>query len=261
MGQKAGYREPRPKRLDIVKILAILIQMKKTTKGTKTKFLLFTPEREGSEELIKEIEKNGIGKVERASSMDLARTQVVSGEIQCLILNLRSFRFEDVKLVELFYSLNKDITVIVVSRQIEEKAYSRVKDLRYVIVLQRPFREAKIIALFCKKLTTSRENFRREHFRYQADQPASMEMLSNGKTYQGKVVSISRGGAVFESGQDLSLIEHELLRLSIQLTEISKIHLVNAEIVWILKFDSKINKMSVGLKFINPKEVPDSILK
>lgn len=235
--------------------------MKKEKSEPQTKFLLFAPEREGSEDLINEIQASGTGVVERAASMALARAQVISGEVQCLILNLKSFRLEEVKLVEMFYSLNKKITVIVVSKQIEEKAYDRVKDLRYVTVLQRPFREAKIIALFCKKLTTGREKFRREHFRYHADQPASIELLSKTQIYWGKIVSISRGGALFEAEEDMNVIEHELLRLSIQLNDLSKIHLVNAEVVWILPYDSKTKKMSIGLKFINPKEVPNAFLK
>jgi predicted SpoU family rRNA methylase len=233
--------------------------MPKPKSEPKAKFLLFASEVEGSEELKKEIESSGIGDIEKVRSLDLARTQVSSGEVQGLILNLKIFSLNEVKLVDLFYALNNNIMIIVVSRQIDEAAYSKVKDLKHVVLLQRPFREAKVIALFCKKMITGRETFRREHFRYMSNQHGSIEVLSNKNVHMGNIVNISRGGALFESDHDMNLVDHEIVRLGIQLSEINKIHIMTAEIVWISPFDPKTKKMSIGLKFLGSKELVNAL--
>ncbi len=229
------------------------------TSQPKVKFLLFAPEIEGSEDLKNEIENSGIGNVERARNLDLARTQVSSGEVQGIILNLKIFNLREVSLVDLFYALNNDIMVIVVSRQIAEAAYAKVKDLKHVVLLQRPFREAKVIAMFCKKLIAGRESFRRDHFRYSANQHGSIEVLSNSKVHLGIVINISRGGALFESDHDMNLMDHDIVRLGIQLSQINKIHIMNAEVVWISPIDPQTKKMSIGLKFMGSKELVDAL--
>jgi Tfp pilus assembly protein PilZ len=227
-------------------------------KKAKIKYLLFAGEKEGVEEFVREIEATGNATIERAKNLELAKAQISGNEFQCLILNLTSFALKEVKTIEMFCGLNKNISVMIIARHIDELAYDLIKDLKNVVIVQRPVKESKIIALLAQKISTSRETFRREHWRYPTHQEASMEVLANHDVHWGHLANISRGGALFEIDHNINIIERELVRLNILLDQIPRIHIINAEVAWTSPFEKETKKMSLGLKFIDSKEINDS---
>jgi Tfp pilus assembly protein PilZ len=230
-------------------------------KQTLTRFLLFAADLEGIDKLQNEIEQGGIGKVEKAKTLEIAKDKIVAGLVDALILNLKDFSVKEVKTLEMFCSLKPNLAIVAVSRHVDEIAYDLVKDQKNIILVQRPFKEAKIIALLCKRVVTTKDPFKREHWRYPTSQKSSIEILSNQRVHWGSVSNISRGGAFFESTHQVDVIERELIRLNMNLNEISKTHVINTEVAWIAPWDPEAKNMGLGLKFIDSKDITELFYK
>jgi DNA-binding response OmpR family regulator len=225
----------------------------------ETSYLLFAPEREGADDLVNEITQSGLGTVKQGKSLDEVRILVSTEKFDCLLLNLRQFRLHEVQVIEMLRSLSRNLPIVATARYVDEDAYKKVKDSGNLLLLQKPFKEAKIIALFASKLSEGKRSFKREFWRYPTQQQAVVEIFSNNKSYAGTVTNISRGGALFESHQDLACTEREMVTLKIQLNEIGKIHVLKAEIAWHSGFDEKALKCSLGLKFLDPTQFSETI--
>ncbi len=224
------------------------------------RFLLFAPETEGMEEIEKELVTQ-FGKIERSATVKDAYDKIMGGGVDCFILSLKSFESKNLEIIVKLKSLDNDLAIIVLAKSIEEEAMKKSANMKKVVLLQRPLKEAKIISQFCQKILGGQELFNRKHARFRTSQRATIEKPETSESLPGQLYNVSKGGAYIEFEVDkVSLKPKDIVRLVIHLDKISKSHVIHCEVAWCSPYGTVTGKPGAGLQFVNPNDVYEYFL-
>jgi Tfp pilus assembly protein PilZ len=149
--------------------------------------------------------------------------------------------------------------VLIVASNIDKHFGEQLSFLADVHMLLKPITEKSLIGLIRKLLVAHRVP-KQVYQRFNTNQIAQMEALSNGDNILSSMYNLSKGGAYCEyEGQD-PISVGDLLRLKVVLDETQKEYTFNAKVVWTTTKGRFTGRFGCGFKFVSAKDTYRSML-
>ncbi|MGE0632575.1 MAG: PilZ domain-containing protein [Pseudobdellovibrionaceae bacterium] len=99
---------------------------------------------------------------------------------------------------------------------------------------------------------------RQRHQRYPTSEKAHVEVYGQSIQAEAYLRNLSQGGAFLEWNANLPPVSKgDILRLTVELSQVGKKHKVSAEVVWI-KEDA--THAGIGISFIRPEDVVTKLM-
>lgn len=119
--------------------------------------------------------------------------------------------------------------------------------------ISKPYTEKNLLGI-ARKLLAQKTIPRQRYRRFNTNQIAQIETLSDGSNRLTSMYNLSKGGAYceFEGGQQMSI--GELVRLKIILSETNTEHSVNAKVVWTTARGRFSGRQGLGVRFLSVKD-------
>ena len=96
------------------------------------------------------------------------------------------------------------------------------------------------------------------HQRYLTREKAHVEVYGRSVQAEAYVLNLSQSGAFLEWNTDLPAISKgDILRLTVELSQVGKKHKVSAEVIWI---NDELENVGIGISFIKPEDVVTKLM-
>ena len=134
---------------------------------------------------------------------------------------------------------------------------NQFKDVRNVVLLEKPYENKDLLGIARKFLRDSQVNQRR-YRRFETQQQALLESYQKDFSANTMIYNISRGGAYIKGDlEDMS--QGDLLRVNFELDELKKNHTMSAKVVW-TSGQVGAPERAAGLQFISKEAIYNYLL-
>lgn len=185
--------------------------------------------------------------------------KITRQNIELLIMNLGNFTKNKVQLAQDLRSLGYGFPIMILAHIITTDTHKIISDLSNTVLLEKPY-ELKDLTGLSEKLIDGRPVRQRIFRRYYTNETAQLELFKGGQAITSKIRNLSRGGAFIEyKGPQLAL--GDVLRLNIDLKQVSRHYEVNAKVVWATQKSPWGDDPGVGVEFIKSKDFYQNLLR
>lgn len=99
---------------------------------------------------------------------------------------------------------------------------------------------------------------RQRHQRFVTREKANVEVYGQTVQVEAYMRNLSQSGAFLEWNENLPpIMKGDILRLTVDLSQVGKKHKVSAEVIWI---KSDLENSGVGISFIRPEDVVNKLM-
>lgn len=172
----------------------------------------------------------------------------------CIVFNAVTFDTAALMLIEAFSMLFSSVTVIIVTANVEKEHRKRIRKLKHLVLLEGAY-DANTFRELCEKVTKGQEVYQRSHERYPTSQAVELEVLSSKTTFRALMRNMSRGGAYFDVDAEAAIEEGDLVKITIQLDQLSRAHQVYGEVMRYAQDAFGPGKAGFGIRYISSDEL------
>lgn len=179
--------------------------------------------------------------------------------VDLMIMNLQNFTKSKIQLASDLRGLGYNFPVLVLAHIIATDTYQIIRDIPNTILLEKPY-EVKDLTGISEKLIEGRNVQQRIFRRFYTNETAELELFKNGQAVSGKIRDLSRGGAFVEyQGPEIST--GEMVRMNIDLKQVSRQYAVNAKVVWSTRKSPWSKDPGIGVEFIKQTDYYQNLLR
>lgn len=217
------------------------------------KILLAGESKETSREIKESIEAHLPYQLYAAYDVIATEKQLESKVFNLLIMESRIFSMEEYQTILEFREDGLTAPILYICDQLKiPKDYFLNENINLHFVT-RPVSEKNILGITRKLLaqkTIPKQKFRR----FNTNQIAQIETLTDGDNLLTSMYNLSKGGAYceFDGGKQMSI--GDLIRLKIILSETNTEHSVNAKVVWTTSRGRFSGRQGLGVRFLTAKD-------
>jgi Tfp pilus assembly protein PilZ len=189
-------------------------------------------------------------------SYDAKATQDLLSQrsIHMLLFETNKFSDEELQLLKEIRGIGYVYPVLIVAEKIEVPNLLASVDKFKAHVLEKPF-EFKALRGIAQKLMMARTVPQQMHRRFKTQQNAVLETYISGEVITSHMYNLSVGGAYFEFAGKPRIGVGDLVRLKVNLNDLSREHCVNARVVWTTRKGSNGSGAGVGVRFIKGTDI------
>lgn len=223
------------------------------------RFILFSSDNEETAQILQGFTHHESFKIEIVDNLKTVMDRVTAGEVNCFLFNVAECEQNAVKVIGKIKDAGPKLSVVVLSKKVQKDAIEMLRQMRHVVVLEKPLKEFELDKI-CHKISVGGDISQRQHKRFDTLQKANLEKLSTGEKIVADVYNISKSGAYVEVSEG-RLTKGEVLKMTIQLDKLSKAHTMHAEVIWTVQKGFSHGKPGAGLRFMNVEEVYTTLLE
>lgn len=191
---------------------------------------------------------------------DLTHEMLTQKSIQMLLFETNKFVEADLQLLKDSRSIGFTYPSLIVADKIEVPNFAAIADKMKSHILSKPF-EFKALRGITQKLMLSRNVPQQMHKRFKTQQSLMLETYATGELHPSNMYNLSVGGAYCEFTEKPKVSVGELVRLRVNLNDVSKEHSLSARVVWTTRNGPNGGEFGVGLRFIKGQEIYKQILE
>lgn len=195
-------------------------------------------------------------------SSDPRETEVTitSKAIHLVLYETKSFSSTDFQFTKEIRSLGYSYPILVLSESIGFEEFFQVADKNKVHFLEKPF-EPKALSGIVRKLMTTRQIPQQMFRRFKTNQTSMVETYLSGEALNGQMFNLSVGGAYFEFPKKPNLVTGDLVRLKVNLEDISREYAVHARVIWTTHKGAYSGGPGCGMKFVKGQEIYKQLME
>ncbi len=217
--------------------------------GNRTEFVF---------ELKNKLVRNKLYTVKLVESLDMAVASLTSQAYHTVIMDMEVVTDEKVQLAANLKRLGYGFPVLIVGKSISKTCYEKLEKIPRLVLLEKPFEDKDFFGIM-SKMISGREVKQKQHRRFYTNQTARIELFGSAAPVPAKMLNLSKGGAYFEvTGDNLDV--GKIVKLNVDLSEVSKQYQVNARVVWKSPNKDKMVSNNIGVEFIHATDVYRNLL-
>lgn len=151
------------------------------------------------------------------------------------------------------------LPILVLAKDLDPAAMKASIMNERVHFTEKPFELTGLRGLVMK-LIKQRNIPQQQYKRFRTNQKLAIESYSTGEVIESSMYNLSVGGAYFESTSKCQASIGELLKMSVNLSDVSSSHLMNARVIWTTKKGTYSGGYGMGVKFVKNEEVYKQLL-
>ncbi len=221
-----------------------------------SKILIIGNRTESIHELKQKLVRNRTYSVKLVESIDMAVTSLSHQAYHLVIMDLEHVTDDRIQLASNLKRLGYGFPILILGKTFSKTCFAKVEKISRLILLEKPFEEKDFMGIV-SKMITGRDIKQKQHRRFRTNQPASLALYGQDKAMPAKMLNLSKGGANIELGE-LNVEVGKIIKLNIELDQMSRQYEVNARIVWVTN-GSKEGRQ-IGLEFIHASDVYRNLL-
>ena len=219
----------------------------------KYKFLLYDLDHKDIRDFHKDISNKLVGEIFHPENLiEVLNILKKDGQF-IIILNTSDLNEKNLDAISRIRLVNQDNFVIILSNQINNEVTELSKRSKRLVILQRPMKEADVVALFCEKVILGGDVYQREHPRFDTKEMAYLEKVNGGEYSSGTILNISKGGAYIELDKKIQISRSDSVKLTLSLGN-DKERVFMAEVAWADVPSAQKERLGVGLRFVATKK-------
>jgi Tfp pilus assembly protein PilZ len=151
--------------------------------------------------------------------------------------------------------------VIVMAKPTPSQALSSLRAMAQIVFLEKPFENKDLVGI-ARKMLSARVVAQRVHRRFNTAEIAAVELYGRSDSYNSRVCNMSKGGAYLEFSNHLPIRVGDMVRMKVELKDVSRIYTVPARVVWTggtAGRSSAAPKLGVGVEFVGLPDVKKTI--
>lgn len=221
--------------------------------------ILIVGRRSGETASLRErIARNKLYRVDVSEIASDAIEKMMTEKLDLVMFNLDTFTREKIKIASEVKSLGRAFPTLILARVIAPETYRMVEAMDKTVILEKPYEDKDLWGLV-DKMAQGRVVSQRIHRRFYTNQRAEIEPLGLGNVKPTQVFNLSRGGAYLEATEH-NLQKGDLVRLNVNLKEISKQYVVSAKVVWTTPKGMESGQPGIGVEFLRSGDVYRNLL-
>ncbi|MGE0763982.1 MAG: PilZ domain-containing protein [Bdellovibrionales bacterium] len=189
-------------------------------------------------------------------SFDRKMTQDLLGQrsIQMLLFETNKFVENDLILLKDVRASGFVYPSLIIAESIEVPNFLAVAEKFKTHLLTKPF-EFKALRGITQKLMLARSVPQQMHRRFRTQQNTVLETYLTGEVISSQMYNLSVGGAYFEFNDKPRVAVGDLVRLKVNLNDVSREHCVNARVVWTTRKGMNGGGFGAGVRFIKGQDI------
>ena len=189
-------------------------------------------------------------------SFDAKATQdlIAQRSIHMLLFESNKFSDLDLQFLKDLRGVGYAYPVLIVADAIEIPNLLVSIDKFKAHFLAKPF-EFKALRGITQKLVMARTVPQQMHRRFRTQQNAVLETYISGEVISSHMYNLSVGGAYFEFTGKPRITVGDLVRLKVNLNDVSREHCVNARVVWATRKGANGGGPGIGVRFIKGHDI------
>ena len=149
--------------------------------------------------------------------------------------------------------------ILILAKELDHAAMTASILNERVHFAEKPFEMTSLKGLVMK-LIKQRNIPQQKYKRFRTNQKLAIESYSTGEVIESSMYNLSVGGAYFESSDKCKASIGDLLKMSVNLNDVSSRHMMNARVIWTTKKGSYSGGYGMGVKFVKNEEVYKQLL-
>ncbi len=207
----------------------------------------------------KSLKEDGHFDVDLVTRAPDAIEMITRQNVDLMIMNLQNFTKNKIQLAHDLRNLGYNFPVLVLAHIIATDTYKAISELPNTVLLEKPY-EIKDLTGISEKMIDGRTVHQRIFRRYLTNETAELELFKNGQAITGKIRDLSRGGAFVEY-QGPEIVVGDMVRMNIELKQVSRHYEVNAKVVWSTKKSPFGAEPGIGVEFIKQQDYYQNLLR
>lgn len=174
--------------------------------------------------------------------------------IQLLIFETNRFSELDLNMFREIRNLGYTYPILLLAENLDMNNFMPFIEKLKGWYLEKPF-EYKALRGVVQKLMSARTVPQQMHRRFRTKQNAVVETYISGEVINSLMFNLSVGGAYFEFNSKSKVSVGDLVRLKVQLDDVSKEHCVNARVVWTTRKGTNGAGNGFGVRFVKGHDI------
>ncbi len=177
--------------------------------------------------------------------------------MSAVVINVPEWNRSEASNLKLLKDAGYDGPVLVTAKSTMGESIKNLKATDKVVFLEKPF-DSKDLQGIVRKIIGARKVSQRIHRRYLTNQSAEVEFYGRDDRLTSRVFNLSKGGAYLEFAADSSLRVGELVRVKMELKDVSRVYTVPSRIVWQqagMGASEEAPVVGVGVEFLGSADV------
>ncbi len=181
-------------------------------------------------------------------------------EQNALVFNCDLFTVAALGLIEAARVISPKISIIIISSEPSKELKARIRKYRDIAVIKRPYNQ-KVLAELCKKILDGQEVYIRSHQRFNTIQGSDVENTTKGTVFKANMTNMSRGGCLLEVAGKMDVSEGDMLKMTMQLTQVGKSHQVYGEVVRVSNPNGNPEIFALGIRYVSPEDFYNAVVE
>lgn len=181
-------------------------------------------------------------------------SQLIAKQFHLFVNSALSFKMEDTLWLKDLRLEGYEQPILILGEKIDRQAMSASVRADRVHFAEKPIELFNLKGLV-KKLVKQRQIPQQQFKRFRTNQSMDVENYSTGESVETSLFNLSVGGAYFESQGKYQAGIGDLLKMSVQLNDLRRSHMMNAKVVWTTRKGTYSGGYGVGVRFVKNDEV------
>lgn len=148
--------------------------------------------------------------------------------------------------------------ILVVAKATNPKVMRALKAMHNVVYLEKPFAEKDLTGIL-RKMLMARVVAQRIHRRYMTNEEGAVEFYGKNDSFVSRVCNLSKGGACLEFAAATPIRAGDVVRLKVELRDVSRVYLVPARVVWTHRSAER-GGVNAGIEFIGAPDIQKTMM-
>lgn len=188
-----------------------------------------------------------------SSSRNATAEMITQRAVHMMLYETTKFMESDLQYIRDLRQQGYFNPALIVADAVDIPGFVNVSDKLKCHLLLKPF-EYKALRGITQKLMLSRQLPQQMHRRFHTQQKAVLETYISGDVIPSQMFNLSVGGAYFEFDGKMRVAVGDLVRLKVNLYDVSREHSVNARVVWTTRKGIQ-GGVGVGVRFIKGDDI------